>query len=124
MSDEIKISSGDQALIDAAKGKMEGLVKLTPDVLEDMRQVIQARTADIAERYPKLVEECPYETRLAVTAQVFRAIRDHAKEGGTYRYLIYDRLGFNSDAYLPLYDAGGLDISNMLFDLSHPNESP
>lgn len=69
------------------------------------------------EALDKLVEECPYETKLAVTAWVFRNIVDHAKEGGSYRYLIYDRLGFGTDAYVPLYEAGGMEISNE-FDMS------
>jgi hypothetical protein len=60
----------------------------------------------------KLVEECPYETKLAVTAWVMKHIVEHAKEGGSYRYLIYERLGFSLDAYVPLYDAGGMEISN------------
>lgn len=64
------------------------------------------------ERLKKLVEECPYETRLAVTAWVFERLVDHATEGGTFRHLIYDRLGFAADSYVPLYDAGGLTISN------------
>lgn len=63
-----------------------------------------------------LEEQCDYATKLAVTAWVFRNLIDHAKEGGSYRYLIYERLGFESDAYVPLYDAGGLEISNE-FDL-------
>jgi hypothetical protein len=73
--------------------------------------------ADIAARYPKLVEDCPYETRLAVVAWAFAKIVEHGREGGTFRYLIYDRMGFNGDAYVPLYDAGGMVISNEL-DLS------
>jgi len=64
----------------------------------------------------KLVEECPYETKLAVTAWIIRNIVDHAQQGGSYRYLIYDRLGFDIDAYVPLYEAGGMEISNN-FDL-------
>jgi hypothetical protein len=60
----------------------------------------------------KLVDECPYETRLAVTAQVFRSLCTHAREGGSFRFLIYDRLGFDSDAYSVLYLAGGMVISN------------
>lgn len=54
--------------------------------------------------------EVDYETRLLCTEYVFSKILDHAKEGGTYRYLIYDRLGFNMDAYGVLLD--GLEISN------------
>lgn len=65
----------------------------------------------------ELVEKCDYDTKLAVTAWVMENIVKHAKEGGSFRYLIYSRLGFESDAYLPLYDAGGMEISNE-FDLN------
>jgi len=64
----------------------------------------------------KLVEECPYETKLAVTAWVMKRIVDHARDGGTYRYLIYDRLGFGMDAYGALLEHG-MTISNE-FDLN------
>lgn len=65
----------------------------------------------------KLVDESDYDTRLAITAWVFKNIVDHARDGGSYRYLIYDRLGFDIDSYLPLYEAGGMEISNE-FDLN------
>ena len=56
-------------------------------------------------------QELTYEQRLAATAYVFKKIREHAKGGGTFRYLIYDRLGFDTDAYLAV---GGMDISDCL----------
>lgn len=59
----------------------------------------------------KLVKECPSETRLAVVRWAMKHIVDHAKEGGSYRYLIYDRLGFDMDAYAPLLESG-MVISN------------
>lgn len=59
-----------------------------------------------------LVDKCDYETKLAVTAWVMKNILDHAHDGGTYRHLIYIRLGFNTDAYAPLLVAGGMEISN------------
>lgn len=64
----------------------------------------------------KIADECPYETKLAVTRWVMKHIVDHARDGGTYRYLIYDRLGFDMDAYAPLC-SDGLTISNE-FDLN------
>jgi hypothetical protein len=67
-----------------------------------------------------LVEECPYETKLAVTAWVMRHIVEHAQDPGSFRYLIYQRLGFGSDAYVPLYMAGGMEISNE-FDMERTN---
>ena len=59
----------------------------------------------------KLVKECPSETRLAVVRWAMKHIVDHAKEGGSYRYLIYDRLGFDMDAYDALLESG-MVISN------------
>jgi hypothetical protein len=64
-----------------------------------------------------LVEKCDYDTKLAVTAWVFEKIMEHANNPGSFRYLIYDRLGFGPDAYVPLYNAGGMEITNE-FDLT------
>jgi hypothetical protein len=69
----------------------------------------------------ELVEKCDYDTKLAVTAWVMENIVNHAREGGSFRYLIYQRLGFNLDAYVPLYEAGGMEISNE-FDLNTKDE--
>jgi hypothetical protein len=68
-----------------------------------------------------LVEKCDYDTKLAVTAWVFKNIVDHATSGGSFRYLIYDRLGFEIDSYVPLYLAGGMEISNE-FDMTRMEE--
>lgn len=118
--DKPLLATADKALIAACTkkdGDTEGLIPLTPKLLESIKSSLDARNADIAERFPKLVEECPYETRLAVVAWAMKHIVEHAKEGGSYRYLIYDRLGFGPDAYVPLYMAGGMEISNE-FDLT------
>jgi hypothetical protein len=60
----------------------------------------------------RLAQECDYDTKLAVTAWVFKHILAHATDRGSFRGLIYERRGFGSDAYVPLYEAGGLDISD------------
>jgi len=46
-------------------------------------------------------------------AWVFKKILTHMREGGTFRYLIYERMGFGPEAYEPLYQAGGMAISNL-----------
>ena len=66
--------------------------------------------------YAKMADECDPSLKLAVTQWVFKKIVEHAKEGGSYRYLIYDRLGFGPEAYVPLC-ADGMTISNE-FDLN------
>ncbi len=123
MEKKVNLVTEDVALIKAAMGSDngEGSVVLTPQLFAAIGKSLDERNADIAARYPKLVEECPYETRLAVVAWVMQNIVDHAKEGGSYRFLIYERLGFGPDAYVPLYQAGGMTISNE-FNLSEPDE--
>lgn len=111
MSDKPKLHSTDEALINSAVTG-EGLKPLTPDVWREIGKTLDERQADIAARYPELVKACDYETRLAVTAWVMQNICDHAREGGSFRYLIYGRLNFGFDAYFPLYQAGGMEISN------------
>lgn len=115
------MATGDLALIKAA-ATGEGLVKVTPEMWEAFDKALAEHERELKEGYPKLVEACPYETRLAVTAWVFKHIVKHAKEGGSFRYLIYDRLGFKQDAYAPLYMSGGMVISNE-FDLSKDREA-
>jgi hypothetical protein len=38
------------------------------------------------------------------------------KDIGTFRYLIYDKMGFTEDNYLELYEAGGMAINNALVE--------
>jgi|TARA_Y100000034_G_scaffold14240_1_gene14898 hypothetical protein len=49
--------------------------------------------------------------KIAVVQWAMKHIVNHANEGGSYRYLIYDRLGFSPAAYAPLCD-DGMTISN------------
>lgn len=67
-----------------------------------------------------LLPEVSNEHKLAVTQWVFKHVVEHAREGGSYRYLIYDRLGFGPEAYVPLCN-DGLTISNE-FDISQMDE--
>lgn len=135
MTDEMKVVTGDQNL-NAKTDKMtkedeqllatgaapagkipEGFEQLTPEMLKDITKNLSERKAAIDDLYPKLVEQCPYDVRLAVACWTISHILAHAREGGTYRYLIYERLGFGPDAYAPLQWAGALDVSNE-FDLT------
>ncbi len=49
--------------------------------------------------------------KLAVTRYIMKALVEHAQSGGSYRYLIYERLGFSIKAYAYLYPEG-MTISN------------
>lgn len=111
-----RLHSTDKALIRAA-ATGEGLVELTPEKLEEIAATLDERATYYEEEFPRLVRECPEETRLAVVCWTIRHIVDHAKEGGSYRHLIYGRMKFGPDAYMPIQMAGGIEISND-FDLS------
>jgi hypothetical protein len=65
----------------------------------------------------EMADKCPSKLKLAVTRWVMKHIVDHAREGGSYRYLIYNRLGFGPEAYAPLCD-DGMTISNE-FDIDN-----
>ena len=84
------------------------------DFLEAVENIRQA-FKDIDAEYADMVEWCDHDMKLAVTKWVMKHIVEHAREGGSYRYLIYDRLGFGPEAYAPLC-SDGMTISNE-FDL-------
>lgn len=58
---------------------------------------------------------------LEQVAWVFEQINKNA--GGSFRKLIYDRLGFGPNAYSELYAAGGQNITNAMCVESHLLES-
>jgi hypothetical protein len=64
-----------------------------------------------------LVVNCDPETKLAVTAWALSKVYEHGKNPGSFRSLIYGLMGFGLEAYVPLYYAGGLEITNE-FDLN------
>lgn len=68
----------------------------------------------------QMAEECPHEIKIAVTRWAMKHIVEHAQDGGSFRYLIYDRMGFGPEAYVPLCE-NGMTISNE-FDLSLKTE--
>jgi hypothetical protein len=81
------------------------------DILDDLRVAMNKVEDDL----DKLAESCDNELKIAVTRWAMKHIVEHAKDGGSYRYLIYDRMGFGPEAYMPLC-SDGLTISNE-FDL-------
>ena len=50
-------------------------------------------------------------------AWVFAHLWDHMQDTSTFRYLIYNRMGFDKAAYYPLYTAGGMAISDCFAEL-------
>jgi hypothetical protein len=91
--------------------------KTLSETFEEMRRILEPVFSAREKELKTLVEDCDYLTKLAVTAWVFEKIVEHGNDPGSFRYLIYDRMGFGADAYVPLYTAGGMTITNE-FDLT------
>ena len=72
----------------------------------------------ITELQNQIIEETwkqtDYDTKLYITAYVFKQLEKHMKEGGSYRNLIYNKLGFDTDSYMILQVNGVLDVHNKL----------
>lgn len=51
-------------------------------------------------------------TRIAVASHIIRQVNAIGQDGGSFRYFIYELLGFGPEAYVPLYEAGGMTITN------------
>ena len=81
---------------------------------------IQEAYKELEKDQEEIVNKLDDETKIAVTRWVFKHVVNHAKDGGSYRYLIYDRLGFGMEAYVPLCE-DGMTISNC-FDLKQLDE--
>lgn len=69
----------------------------------------------------KLVDACDPVTKLAVAAWAISKVDDHGVGGGSFRFLIYERMGFGPEAYVPMYEAGGMNITNELDYELRPN---
>ena len=50
-------------------------------------------------------------------AWVITHLVDAMRETGTFRYLIYDRMGYGEGGYGPLYTAGGMALTNAFIDM-------
>ena len=89
---------------------------MSNDDLGEIMENLRGAFAKLDEDMKKMADECDNELKIAVTKWVFSKIVEHAQDGGSYRYLIYERLGFGPEAYAPLC-SDGMTISNE-FDLN------
>lgn len=91
------------------------------DKLKEALDTLRDAYKEADKEMKQLADECPNDVKIAVTAWAIKHIVDHAQEGGSFRTLIYDRFGFGPEAYVPLYSAGGMTITNE-FDIEQMDE--
>lgn len=124
--DKVRLNAADLDLIKQAKAagatvmtydKALGapdpdLVSVSKEDIEAMRASLAQRLADIDTSYPSLIGKADPDLVTAVAAKVLGAVHDHLRQPGSFRFLIYDRIGLTTSAYVPTCQAGGLDVSN------------
>jgi len=66
------------------------------------------------EWFAELVESCDPELTLAIVCWTISKIDQHGNDPGSFRHLIYSLMGFGPEAYVPVYEAGGMNITNEL----------
>jgi len=77
--------------------------------------------SNVNEEAEEIFLKTEYKTRLAITLFVLNKIWEHAVNGRSYRYLIYERLKFDSDAY-SFFNPVGMNISSRL-EVRNENDS-
>lgn len=124
--DKVRLNEADLDLIEKAKAagatvmtydKALGapdpdLVSVTKEDIEAMRAGLVERLAEIDASFPSLIARADPDLVTAVAAKVLGAVNDHLRQPGSFRFLIYDRIGLTTSAYMPTCQAGGLDVSN------------
>lgn len=79
--------------------------------LEKHKEELLQKETQIEDNCKKVWEELDYDKKLDILRYVGKILCEHAEEGGSYRYLIYDRLGLDMDSYVYLLDSF-MTISN------------
>jgi len=90
--------------------KLEKLKEISKILSEEFEKLKQNMLKEGEEVWNNLT----YDEKLALLCYISKILHEHAMEGGTYRYLIYERFGFDMDAYAPLQLCGLLAIHNLI----------
>lgn len=69
----------------------------------------------------KLVEKYDYQTKLDIACWVMSKVDQFGHEPGSFRYFIYHLLGFEMDAYVPMFLANAMNFTNE-FDYTFKEE--
>jgi len=84
--------------------------------LSEMSQKFEAAMKAEEEHQEQYWNSLSKEQQLMAFCAISRRIFDgEIKQGGSYRYVLYDVFGFGPEAYVPAQCAGYLDIHNAIF---------
>lgn len=82
------------------------------EYLDSMENAI----AEFGVKSKQTFDSLDYEQRLCVAYHIFKQLHDNEFiDKGSYRHLIYTKLGFSTDAYAPLIDSGLMNVHNSIY---------
>jgi hypothetical protein len=82
------------------------------EVLKEIKTVCEKIKLNTDKQIENTWEETDYDIKLYIAAYIFKQLEKHMYEGGSYRNLIYTKLGFSYDAYGVLQMNGAFNIHN------------
>lgn len=84
--------------------------------LHDISQTFEALMKEDEKHQEQYWNSLTKEQQLMAFCAISRRIYDgEIKQGGTYRYVLYDVFGFGPEAYVPAQCAGYLSIHNAIY---------
>ena len=87
-------------------------MKIDKDKLDDYQKSLQIMQDSAIGKGKRLYDNLSIEDKTALVAYIVHILYQHAKEGGTYRYLLYDRLELTD--YVLFQCVGLLDLHNLI----------
>jgi len=113
--DESGFSSG-AGVVEPKPNKLKDYFN-SPEFAEFSRQQQEA-SALYAANCEKYWDALPYDDKLmAFSSVVKRMVKGDVKDGGTYRYFLYDVFGFDMDSYAIGMECGYMTLHNSIVDM-------
>jgi hypothetical protein len=89
---------------------------LNSDEYKEYLNLMELNIREYESAAEKLYNSLSYDDKMMVAFHVFKQFYDNEfNDNGSYRHLIYTKLGFTTDAYATLMDSGLLSLHNAVF---------
>jgi hypothetical protein len=89
---------------------------LASDEYKEYLDSLERCQAEYDSKSKEAFESLDYDQRLMVAFHVFKQLYDNEFiDKGSYRHLIYTKLGFSTDAYAPFIDSGLMNVHNSIY---------
>ena len=93
---------------------------LASDEYKEYLDTIENYQAECEIKAKEVYESLEYDQRLFIAYHIFKQFYENEFiDEGSYRHLIYTKLGFSTDAYTALLDSGLMTLHNSVYTYDH-----